>query len=104
MREIAARLGAEACELDAPVSEACVGREVSTATRGAVGAGAGSAGAALSTGAAVSLTIGERDCVASVARAGDGLRVQLDGMEIAADVVALWGLCAYGSRENLEAA
>jgi len=23
---------------------------------------------------------------------------------IAADVVALWGLCAYGSRENLEAA
>ena len=22
---------------------------------------------------------------------------------IAADVVALWGLCAYGSRENLEA-
>ena len=37
---------------------------------------------------AVSLTIGERDCVASVARAGDGLRVQLDGMEIAADVVA----------------
>jgi hypothetical protein len=23
---------------------------------------------------------------------------------IAVDVVALWGLCAYGSRENLEAA
>jgi hypothetical protein len=22
---------------------------------------------------------------------------------IAADVVALWGLCAYGSRENLDA-
>ena len=37
---------------------------------------------------AVSLTIGERDCAASVARAGDGLRVQLDDMEIAADVVA----------------
>ena len=32
VREIAARLGAAACELDAPVSEACVGREVSTAT------------------------------------------------------------------------
>jgi hypothetical protein len=25
-------------------------------------------------------------------------------MIIAVDVVALWGLCAYGSRENLEAA
>ena len=25
-------------------------------------------------------------------------------MIIAADVVALWGLCAYGSRENLGAA
>ena len=23
---------------------------------------------------------------------------------IAADIVALWGLCAYGSRENIEAA
>jgi hypothetical protein len=23
---------------------------------------------------------------------------------IAVDIVALWGLCAYGSRENLEAA
>ena len=23
---------------------------------------------------------------------------------LAVDVVALWGLCAYGSRENLEAA
>jgi len=39
-------------------------------------------------GEAVSLTVGERESVASVARAGDGLRVQLDGMEIAADVVA----------------
>ncbi len=39
-------------------------------------------------GEAVSVTVGERESVASVARAGDGLRVQLDGMEIAADVVA----------------
>jgi 3-methylcrotonyl-CoA carboxylase alpha subunit len=39
-------------------------------------------------GDAVSLTVGGRDCAASVARARDGLRVQLDGMEIAADVVA----------------
>jgi 3-methylcrotonyl-CoA carboxylase alpha subunit len=39
-------------------------------------------------GDAVSLAVGGRDCAASVARARDGLRVQLDGMEIAADVVA----------------
>jgi 3-methylcrotonyl-CoA carboxylase alpha subunit len=32
--------------------------------------------------------VGGREIVASVARTGDGLRVQLDGMEIAADVVA----------------
>jgi hypothetical protein len=25
-------------------------------------------------------------------------------MVIAADIVALWGLCMYGSRENIEAA
>ena len=78
VREIAARLGAEACELEALESEACVGREVSSATRGAVGAGAGSAGAVASDGAAeapsstwpVSAVVSAAGAVAPVAPVG----------------------------------
>ena len=32
------------------------------------------------------------------------IKARIALMIIAADIVAIWGLCAYGSRQNIEAA